>query len=94
MAETIGKADSGTGKIATFSIGALQRIDYSLRQCQALILAATRELAQQVHQVVQALGDYLALRCHCCVGGMATHEDVAGPALCYRHSWPRHGHDV
>jgi len=75
--DTIGQAQSGTGKTATFSIGALQRIDYSLRQCQALILAPTRELAQQIHQVVQALGEYLALQCHCCVGGTATREDAA-----------------
>merc|ERR1712160_204419 len=43
--DTIGQAQSGTGKTATFTIGALQRIDYGNRECQALILAPTRELA-------------------------------------------------
>lgn len=38
----------GTGKTATFSISILQQIDTSLKECQALILAPTRELAQQV----------------------------------------------
>lgn len=38
----------GTGKTATFSISILQQIDTNLRECQALILAPTRELAQQV----------------------------------------------
>jgi len=33
----------GTGKTATFVIGALQRIDYSVSRCQALMLAPTRE---------------------------------------------------
>lgn len=38
----------GTGKTATFSISILQQIDTSIKECQALILAPTRELAQQV----------------------------------------------
>ena len=45
--DTIGQAQSGT-----FVIGSFQRIDYSLNACQALILAPTRELAQQIHKVV------------------------------------------
>merc|ERR1712157_273895 len=43
--DTIGQAQSGTGKTATFVVGALQNIDTSLHQTQALILAPTRELA-------------------------------------------------
>ena len=39
---------TGTGKTATFSISILQQIDTSNHECQALILAPTRELAQQV----------------------------------------------
>lgn len=39
---------TGTGKTATFSISILQQIDTSIKECQALILAPTRELAQQV----------------------------------------------
>lgn len=42
------QAQSGTGKTATFSISILQQIDTSINECQALILAPTRELAQQV----------------------------------------------
>lgn len=42
---------SGTGKTATFSISILQQIDPALNECQALILAPTRELAQQVRFV-------------------------------------------
>ena len=39
---TIAQAQSGTGKTATFSIGALQVIDYKSPNCQALILSPTR----------------------------------------------------
>lgn len=47
--DVIAQAQSGTGKTATFSIAILQKIDTSLNECQALILAPTRELAQQVN---------------------------------------------
>jgi translation initiation factor 4A len=74
--DTIGQAQSGTGKTATFVIGSLQRIDYSNTQCQSLILAPTRELAQQIQKVVLALGDYLRVRCHCCIGGTSVRDDI------------------
>ena len=44
----IAQAQSGTGKTATFAISVLQKIDVSKKETQALILAPTRELAQQV----------------------------------------------
>jgi translation initiation factor 4A len=74
--DTIGQAQSGTGKTATFTIGALQRIDYANRECQALILAPTRELAQQIQKVVLALGDYLKIKCHACIGGTSVRDDI------------------
>jgi len=74
--DTIGQAQSGTGKTATFVIGALQRIEYEKKDCQALILAPTRELAQQIQKVVLALGDYLKIRCHACIGGTSVRDDI------------------
>jgi len=74
--DTIGQAQSGTGKTATFLVGALQRIDCSTNACQFLVLAPTRELAQQTQKVALALGDYLKLRCHLCIGGTARRDDV------------------
>ncbi|SIO73405.1 translation initiation factor eIF-4A [Babesia microti strain RI] len=75
--DTIGQAQSGTGKTATFTIAALQIIDYNIRSCQVLILAPTRELAQQIQKVVLALGDYLNVQCHACVGGTVVREDAS-----------------
>lgn len=75
--DTLGQAQSGTGKTATFLVGALQRIDFDQTVCQALVLAPTRELALQTQTVALALGDYLGLRCHLCVGGTARRDDVA-----------------
>jgi len=74
--DTIGQAQSGTGKTATFVIGVLQRIDWDVRGCQGLILAPTRELVNQIQQVTLALGDYLKVRCHACIGGTSVREDI------------------
>ena len=74
--DVIAQAQSGTGKTATFSISILQQIDTSLPQCQALILAPTRELAQQIQKVVMALGDYMGAQCHACIGGTSVREDM------------------
>lgn len=46
----------GTGKTATFTVGILQRLDPEVKQCQSLVLAPTRELAQQIVKVIGALG--------------------------------------
>ena len=74
--DTIAQAQSGTGKTATFAIATLQKVDLDLACCQALILAPTRELAQQIHKVVVALGDYMNTTVHACIGGTAVREDL------------------
>ena len=43
---------------------------------QALVLAPTRELAQQIQKVVIALGDYMGAQCHACIGGTSVREDM------------------
>ncbi|RYR77199.1 hypothetical protein Ahy_A01g001653 isoform A [Arachis hypogaea] len=73
--DVIQQAQSGTGKTATFCSGILQQLDYSLTECQALVLAPTRELAQQIEKVMRALGDYLGVKVHACVGGTSVRED-------------------
>jgi translation initiation factor 4A len=74
--DTIAQAQSGTGKTATFSVGMLELVDTSVNQCQALILAPTRELAQQIHRVVLQIGQYLKIICHACIGGTVVREDI------------------
>ncbi|GMY36337.1 eukaryotic initiation factor 4A-2-like [Fagus crenata] len=73
--DVIQQAQSGTGKTATFCSGILQQLDYSVTECQALVLAPTRELAQQIEKVMRALGDYLGVKVHACVGGTSVRED-------------------
>ena len=74
--DVIAQAQSGTGKTATFSISMLQTIDTALRDTQALVLSPTRELATQIQSVVLALGDYMNVQCHACIGGTSVGEDI------------------
>lgn len=74
--DTIAQAQSGTGKTGTFAIGTLQKIDPNIKKAQALVLAPTRELAQQIHKVMKALGDFLNVSIHACVGGTLVREDI------------------
>ncbi|KAI4878288.1 hypothetical protein NFI96_019213, partial [Prochilodus magdalenae] len=75
--DVIAQAQSGTGKTATFAISILQQLDPELRATQALVLAPTRELAQQIQKVVMALGDYMGANCHACIGGTNVRNEVA-----------------
>ncbi|NXF87833.1 IF4A1 factor, partial [Eubucco bourcierii] len=74
--DVIAQAQSGTGKTATFAISILQQIELELKATQALVLAPTRELAQQIQKVVMALGDYLGASCHACIGGTNVRAEV------------------
>lgn len=73
--DVIAQAQSGTGKTATFSVSVLQRIDETSPECQALVMAPTRELAQQIQKVMLALGEYLEVNCHACIGGTNVRDD-------------------
>jgi translation initiation factor 4A len=83
--DVIAQAQSGTGKTATFSISILQSIDTSLKECQALVMAPTRELAAQIQKVVVALGDHMDIKTHVCIGGTTIQADraalEAGPQI-------------
>ena len=54
--DVIAQAQSGTGKTATFTIGALQRINLAQHKTQVLILSPTRELATQTSNVISNIG--------------------------------------
>jgi ATP-dependent RNA helicase len=74
--DLIAQSQSGTGKTAVFSIGILQSIDLTATETQALVLSPTRELAEQTQKVILALGDYMNVKCHACIGGKSISEDI------------------
>ena len=54
--DIVAQAQCGTGKTATFAIGALSRVDFSLKKTQVIILSPTKELTIQTASVVSKLG--------------------------------------
>ena len=74
--DVIAQAQSGTGKTGTFSISALQMVDTTIRETQVMILGPTRELVMQMQKVILALGDYMNIQCHCCIGGTNIGDDI------------------
>jgi translation initiation factor 4A len=76
--DVIAQAQSGTGKTGAFTVAALQSIDVTLSKTQALILAPTRELAKQIHDVITGIGAMMSgLITRLLVGGTSTADDAA-----------------
>ena len=67
--DIIAQSHSGTGKTATFMIGLLNNIDIKLKKTQAIIVAPTRELANQIYNVFENIGDYTDITGTICIGG-------------------------
>lgn len=78
--DLLGISQTGTGKTAAFTLPLLQRLSRSprakSRQMKALILAPTRELAQQIDQSVKDYGAFLNLRSHVVFGGVKINPQI------------------
>ncbi len=75
--DVLAQAQSGTGKTATFSIGALSRIDLSKSFTQVLVLSPTRELSVQTEAVIKGIGCFMTgLRIKSVFGGTSM-DDVS-----------------
>lgn len=73
--DVIAQAQSGTGKTATFAIGALQVIDISNNTTQVLVLSPTKELASQSASVIEAIGSMMqGLRVQIQYGGIINND--------------------
>ena len=76
--DLLAQAQSGTGKTATFSIGALSRIVIKDNFTQVLIMSPTHELTTQISGVISGLGAMInGLRIKTIMGGSSIDEDAA-----------------
>lgn len=74
--DIVAQAQSGTGKTATFTIGALANVDISDNSTQILVLSPTKELTIQTAKVFSGLGGMLdGLRIKTAYGGCAFEEN-------------------
>jgi translation initiation factor 4A len=75
--DVIAQAQSGTGKTAAFSVGALSKIDLSKSEIQVLIMSPTRELTKQISIVISSLGNMMnGLSVYTLVGGTSIDDDA------------------
>lgn len=74
--DLLAQAQSGTGKTGAFSIGSLCRVDPKIPHVQVLILAPTRELADQIKKVNTALSNFMNIQVYAATGGTPVREDV------------------
>lgn len=77
--DVIAQAQSGTGKTATFAIGALQRVNLSEPTTQVLILSPTRELSSQTTKVATSLSSFMdGIKIKTLVGGSSIDDNSHG----------------
>lgn len=74
--DVIAQAQSGTGKTSLIALCLCQLIDSSSSETQALVVSPTRELASQTERNILALGDFLKVKAHACIGGKSVGEDM------------------
>uniref|UniRef100_A0A0G4HK96 RNA helicase n=1 Tax=Chromera velia CCMP2878 TaxID=1169474 RepID=A0A0G4HK96_9ALVE len=90
--DTIAQAQSGTGKTGAFVISSLQRLKDPTTpvgeegggginrrgQCQVVIMAPTRELAEQIYDVTRSMSQHMeGVFCPLCVGGTELRGNIA-----------------
>lgn len=81
----IGQAQTGTGKTAAFALPLLEKIDLNSKSIQALILAPTRELANQICEEIDKLSRFEKVRTLAVYGG----QPVGGQLSALRRDKPQ-----
>ena len=76
MTDLIVQAHTGSGKTGAFGIPIAEAIDTEQSVCQALVLAPTRELANQVADEVAALGRHRGVRTVPIYGGVGYQQQI------------------
>jgi ATP-dependent RNA helicase RhlE len=75
--DIMGLAQTGTGKTAAFVLPILNRLVEKKYGCvRALIVAPTRELAEQIHQAIASLGRKTRLRSVAIYGGVGINPQI------------------
>lgn len=72
----VAQAQTGTGKTAAFALPLLQGLSPKAKGVQAVILAPTRELAQQVFEQVSALAKFVEFKSSVIYGGVSYQKQL------------------
>ena len=86
--DVIAKAPTGTGKTCAFGIPVAEHIDPALKAPQAVILAPTRELAQQIAEELAGLTYFMPeVQVVCVYGGANMEKQANASPRAARSSW-------
>lgn len=84
--DVVAQAQSGTGKTAAFTIGALSKINLDIKDTQAIILAPTHELTSQIATVCAGIGSSMPGLCvKSFMGGSPVSADQQSCEECMPH---------
>ena len=75
-ADVVGLAQTGTGKTIAFGLPLACAIDPDVNAVQAVVLVPTRELAKQVKDVMEHLGQFYGFRTLGLIGGGRVQSDL------------------
>ncbi len=86
--DLIAQSQSGTGKTGAFTIGSLSVVNPQDKFPQVMVLATTRELANQIHGVFTNISKHMNINVHLCIGGtkVKTNNNRSDPYKAIRTS--------
>ena len=73
--DLIAQSQSGTGKTATFLIGAMAKINLEINQPQVIVICPNRELASQINYNFESLNTFLKIKGALIMGGTAVEDN-------------------
>ena len=74
--DILGQARSGTGKSLGYIVGALQMIDLEELSPQVVVLTPTHELAIQIGEQIEKVGEAMKVVVRVCIGGTNVRGDI------------------
>jgi ATP-dependent RNA helicase DeaD len=72
----IGQAKTGTGKTASFGVPMIQKLDPNSKNIEGLVIAPTRELAQQITDDINSYAKNMKIWATSIYGGVSLHGQI------------------
>ena len=69
------QSQSGTGKTATYLLGVMNRLEEN-KILQGIVIAPTRELAEQIYSVATSLSQHTKFKIVKCTGGTSVYQTI------------------
>lgn len=87
--DLVGQAPTGTGKTVAFGIPIVERCQAPSKGIEAVVIAPTRELAVQVSEELNKVGEFKGIGSIPIYGGEDIHRQIHGLKVIRKLSWAR-----